>query len=582
MTLYYASTDLAAGFDARAAGSLPPGWTAPAGTWQIGTTQTGLGHSHSFGATSRADGDVALLTGMAAVADMDVLMAQKLTGWGSAAPLIGPVLRADAANANHYAIVAQGSGSSAAPWIFRKTAGTYSLLSNTGLFGSAAGTTAWTNGDIMWLRARVQGGTIRLRAWKAGNPEPAGWDATATDSTLTAPGIAGLYYATNGTAQPAMAISEIQVSADGSETAAATPAATTPAAATPAPGITLRPDDAALLYTPYTWNLQPAAATAAAPGAGFRCLYTGSHSRLNFNVDAMVSPASQIWWRIDNGPWTQDSLAATIACTVPPATAANPDVAYHLLDVIVKSMTETQNRWNPGASTRVIFTGLTLAPGATAAAPLAAPLNLLIYGDSLTEGVRTLGETAADDTDRNDASLGWAHRLGSLLGAEVGLAGFGAQGLTTAGSGNVPALGASWNLLYAGAPRSFAPAPDLVILNIGTNDGSADTSGAMTALLNALIAACPATPIAVLRPFNGSQAANLQAAIAACTAPARCHDIPTAGMFAPGYGADSIALHPSGPNNIARIAPRLAAALRPLLGAASPPWFRPGFRQGLV
>ena len=743
MTLYYASNDAATGFDALATGALPAGWTAKTGTWQIGTTQTSLGHSHSFGSTTKGDGDVALLTGIAAMADMDLLYAQKLVSWGSAGPLIAPVLRADAANANHYTVVAQGSGAqgggtAAVPLIFKKVNGAYALLSSTGQLGGAAGSAAWVNGDIMWIRAQAQGSTIRVRAWKDGASEPSGWDAAVTDSAISAPGIPGLYYSANGAALPAMAITEMQVASIGSETPAltiATPAAsaagasltitgtytgaplaldyqidagtwtavptptisggtysftiTAPAAgshtigvrdraltgtavmsgsfsttsgaaltiATPGPvpagksmilsgtytgtappslnyafdggtyrpgfGATisggtwsltvtapalgthtvsiqnantpaltatsdsfaalLAPDDAALLYTPYTWTVQPAAAATANPGAGLRTLFTGSTCILNFDVTTMVSPASQIWWRIDNGPWTQATLAATIACTVPPITAGNADVPYHLLEVVVKSMTETQNRWNPGASTRVIFTGLALAAGAAVAPPLAAPLSLLIYGDSITEGVRTLGEAAANDTDRNDSSLGWAHRLGGLLGAETGIVGFGAQGLSTGGSGNVPPLGAAWNLLYANTPRSFTPMPDLIILNIGTNDGTANTIAAMTSLLDALIQTCPTTPIAILRPFNGNQAANLQTAIAACANPTRCHYTATAEFFSPAYGADTIALHPAGPNNTARIAPQIATALRPLLaGTTTTPWFRPGFRQGLV
>ena len=667
MTLSYTSTDASTGFDTLATGSLPTGWTAKTGSWQIGTTQTSLGHSRSFGSTTKADGDVALLTGIAATADMDLLYAQKIVSWGSAGPLIAPVLRADAANANHYTIVAQGSGTAAVPWIFKKVKGAYTLIAQTGLLGAAAGSTIWANGDIMWIRAQAQGTTIRVRAWKNGASEPAGWDASVTDSAITAPGVPGLYHSANGVSLPAMAVSELQVASFGSETPTPTLTIATPATATagasltitgtctgftpvaldyqidagtwtaaPSPAIsggtysfsiaapaagshtlgvrdrtltdtpatsgsvtttagtapTLSPNNAALLYTPYTWNVQQTAATTANPGAGFRILFTGSTCILTFDVAGMVGPASQIWWRIDNGPWAQAALAATIACTIPPITAGNADVPYHLLEVIVKSMTETQNRWNPGASTRVVFTGLTLAAGAAVAPPLAAPISLLIYGDSITEGVRTLGEFAANDTDRNDAMMGWAYRLGALLGAEVGVVGFGAQGLSTGGSGNVPALGAAWNLLYAGTARNFTPQPDLVILNIGTNDGTANTTAAMTGLLNSLIEACPGKPIAILRPFNANQAANLQTAIAACTSPAQCHYITTAAVFSTAYGADTMALHPAGPNNIARIAPQIATALRPLLAGTSTgtgtgtapktPWFRPGFRQGLV
>ena len=130
--------------------------------------------------------------------------------------------------------------------------------------------------------------------------------------------------------------------------------------------------------------------------------------------------------------------------------------------------------------------------------------------------------------------------------------------------------------------RSFSTVPDLVVINIGTNDGATNTVAAMTGVLNALIAACPGKPIAVLRPFNGNQAANLQAAIAACGNPSACRWIDTTGFFDVAYGADGLALHPSGPNNLGRIAPLVAAALRPLLVGTGGLGFRAGFQRGLL
>ena len=86
-------------------------------------------------------------------------------------------------------------------------------------------------------------------------------------------------------------------------------------------------------------------------------------------------------------------------------------------------------------------------------------------------------------------------------------------------------------------------------------------------------------------PFNGAEATNLQAAIAACSAPAQVHWIDTTGLLNPALGVDSLGLHPSGPNNLATIAPALASLLRPLVSgttAVMPPGFRPGFRQSLL
>lgn len=178
----------------------------------------------------------------------------------------------------------------------------------------------------------------------------------------------------------------------------------------------------------------------------------------------------------------------------------------------------------------------------------------------------TLGSSQHYDTDHNDASVVYSFAQGALLGAEVGVVGFGATGLSRGGSGGVPALGESWDMMWAGVPRSFSPRPDLVVFNEGTNDGANDITAAFAAVLDDVLAACPGTPIAVLLPFNGAQRAHLVAAIAACANPARVHFIDTAGFYNTSFGGG---LHPTGPNDVARVAPQIAAQLRPLI--APPP-----------
>ena len=732
LTIYYTSNDISVGFDAASVGALPASWVAKVGTWQVGTVQVLSGHSHSFGSTSHGDGDVALLTGIAAQADMQISVRQKLTGLvATAAPMMGVLLRMDAAYSNGYAILVDQTGTLGALrlLVFRRAGGGYTFL---GASAAIAGIT-FSGTDVVMLRAQIQGSNISAKLWPLRISEPTTWHYVIADAAITAAGYTGLYNGLDGAGAAVFAVDDVVVSdlpslsvatptgvvagsamvvsgtytgqdpaglnvqfdsagyvvasgpsigagsfalsvaapsagahtvsvqqandtavvgtsasfvaATGSLTVAtpatviagqpmtisgsyagATPTgfnyrfdsagyiaasgaviggggysftvtapavgshtvsvqeagATTVTATSGAFAASVGPGDATILYSPYTWDVQAGTATAANAGASFRMLFTGTTCVLNFNVSAMVSPASQIWWRIDNGPWTQAVVAATVTCGVPVATAGNADVPYHLIEVIVKSMTETQNRWNSGSSTRVVFTGVVLANGASTALPSRAPRTILVFGDSITEGVRTLGESALLDTDRNDACMGWARRLADLLGAEVGVVGFGAQGLAVTGSGNVPVVGTSWNFIYAGAARHFSQQPDLVVINIGTNDGGASTAVAMKNLLNGIISACPGKPIVVLRPFNGAQAANLQAAIAACNDPAQCRYVDTAGMFNVAYGADSLGLHPSGPNNVARIAPQIAAAINPVLSPGMQRGFRIGFQQGLL
>merc|ERR1712070_1276991 len=88
-----------------------------------------------------------------------------------------------------------------------------------------------------------------------------------------------------------------------------------------------------------------------------------------------------------------------------------------------------------------------------------------------------------------------------------------------------------------------------------------DITAAMTDVLQKLVGACPGVPIAVLQPFNGGQISHLKAAVAATGSP-DVHYIDTTGFYNMKYGGN---LHPTGPNDVAQIAPRIANKLRPLL-----------------
>jgi hypothetical protein len=62
----------------------------------------------------------------------------------------------------------------------------------------------------------------------------------------------------------------------------------------------------------------------------------------------------------------------------------------------------------------------------------------------------------------------YSYQLYASLPCEVGVVGFGATGLSHGGSGGVPALPVSWNLMWEGAPRDFETfPPDVVVYNEG-------------------------------------------------------------------------------------------------------------------
>jgi lysophospholipase L1-like esterase len=325
----------------------------------------------------------------------------------------------------------------------------------------------------------------------------------------------------------------------------------------------------AILYSPYNW-IAGASATTICAGAYFRTLFTGNSCVLNVNTANLSAPYSEIWARIDGyGPWTAYSVAATVTLAMPSDTTAS---AWHLLEVMVKSTSETINRWNAPSNTAVIFTGLTIDAGASVYLPRSYPLNVFVLGDSITEGVRTINSTAANDTDRNDNKSCWSFQQRELLGAEIGICGFGATGLTKGGSGNMPAATVYWNQQLPGVPRVFTPAPDLIIINHGTNDQSATPAAVTAALIQVLSGMLAATPqktqIAVLEPFGGFQAAALQAAVSDVGS-TRVQFVNTTGALNTAFGIDPTGLHPTGPNDLALVGPLVGQLLTPILRPAA-------------
>lgn len=281
----------------------------------------------------------------------------------------------------------------------------------------------------------------------------------------------------------------------------------------------------AILYSPYTWGgLAHGTATTISAGAYFRLQFTGDSCTLHTDTSAMKDMFSQFWTRVDGGPLVQHVLSpGNPSMSVPlgpPFTASR----NHLLEVIVKSTTETRQRWAMPSATAVIFTGITIASDASGgavavSAPRRKPYNVLIYGDSITEGVRTLGYVGIqNDTDRNDAVRDYSYQLSQMLPVEIGVVAFGATGTTKGGSGAVPALPVSWNQLWNGEPRVFTPTPDLVVYNEGTNDGKSITA-TLLQVVKGVQGVAPSARQLLLLPFNGGHEQDILDVVAQAASP---------------------------------------------------------------
>jgi hypothetical protein len=247
---------------------------------------------------------------------------------------------------------------------------------------------------------------------------------------------------------------------------------------------------------------------------------------------------------------------------------SDQDNGRHLLEVFVDATSETVNRWSPQA-TGVLLTGITLASsGDSLSLPTIRPKLLIVYADSIGEGVRTLAQNAATDVARNSSMVSWVVELAARLNAEYANIGFGASGINNGGAGGVPRLVDSWSLMWSGQARDFSVPPDYCVWLEGTNDGANNTTALGLSALNAQLAAMPGAQIYVMRPLNGTaQAANLQTICSTCNEPTRVHYVDTAGFWETYEASDS--LHPYGYVNLAKIGPQMASAILALEPTAS-------------
>ncbi|KXV20055.1 LamG-like jellyroll fold domain-containing protein [Gluconobacter japonicus] len=327
-------------------------------------------------------------------------------------------------------------------------------------------------------------------------------------------------------------------------------------------------NDGPVYFSPYNWAKNVYGTHSINAGAYLKTTYTGGQCSITLNpeVNKIFNTPSEIEVSVDGLPGKiypvgQDSLP----CSPDPRMATN----QHSLRVAIKSTTETATRWSTVPDTVVTVRGINIGAGQSFSSPKVYPRTLLFYGDSITEGVRTLGETQPLDTDRNDNAVEWSAQVAQRLNAEYGIVGFGATGLTVSGSGGVPALTSAWNQIYPGQSRSFSSCPTAMIENEGTNDGSAaasDVQTAETTFLNAFSAMCPSSKLIVMRPFNGAQWSALQASVASLPGK-NISLLDTTGFMNTAMGVDGLGLHPTANNAVNYLAPQVATAVRQIIEA---------------
>lgn len=296
------------------------------------------------------------------------------------------------------------------------------------------------------------------------------------------------------------------------------------------PGQVVPPDDPRIVLEGQ-WGHQPGVAITVNSGSRILFAFRGGRVQALFDVHGLTS-APQLWVSIDDA---EPELHVVDGPVI--ELAAEP--GQHRVEIAVKDVDERVNRWNPPFGCAVVFAGLVL--DADSRIRLGGRPNgprLEFYGDSVTQGVRALGPELGPAGA--DGTKSFAYLTARAFGATAYQVGFGRQGVSRAGNGQVPAGSESFGWNFAGSKAERIGDPDVVVIQFGVNDEApGDAYGRYLAQVRA---AYPSTKIVALSPFTGEHAAEIEAAVAAAGDPDTVY-VGTQGWLGPDDYTDEV--HPS-------------------------------------
>jgi lysophospholipase L1-like esterase len=307
------------------------------------------------------------------------------------------------------------------------------------------------------------------------------------------------------------------------------------------------------------WNQLADRAITVNTGSHVVAQFSGTAIAARFDITLNQAPNPTLAWRIDQGTWQEGELAASLPLGT--GLSSGP----HEVTLMVRGLNENQNRWSPPLVSSITFLGFDVMGGAVQPSLRPVRARIEFLGDSITEGINTWTSVNGQTTPcwRDDGRLAFSSQTAQLLGAEWRQVGFGRQGLLIVGNGGVPVAAQSFGFTYVNVPRD-AWQPDMVVINEGTNDGATAANlfqPAYAMYLSTIRAAYPNAKIVAMRPFNGSEAAPIQATVQARNAAgdARAYYVDTTGWLVAADFTDG--LHPN-PGGATKAAQALMQAIR--------------------
>jgi lysophospholipase L1-like esterase len=332
--------------------------------------------------------------------------------------------------------------------------------------------------------------------------------------------------------------------------------------------------DEAIHFSPYNSPRQGSEVVWVYPGSYLHTRFSGARAALRVRLEG-VGGAVKFRWSIDAGPLQSATLRA--GQELLPLAADLPD-GEHALTLLLAATDANDDRWQiPRQAVRL--RGLVIDDAARLSPPAHRPARrAVIFGDSITEGAWNLGDSYrvadgrwADWVAHSDATQAWPRFLAEALQLDYGVIASGGMSWLRPSHSGIPPFPESWRFHWAGHPRTLNPAPDLVIVNMGTNDGARDTSAAVTQWLQDIRRATgPRTPVFLLIPFGQQNREPLSRAVQAANDPfvhlIDCGPEAAAGLnkYREASAASFDGLHPNAATHAA-LARLLAEKIKPLL-----------------
>lgn len=269
-------------------------------------------------------------------------------------------------------------------------------------------------------------------------------------------------------------------------------------------------------FSPYNWRISGGQAISINPGAYFKAKPSGTAASLGVSVTSISGAGTaakkypRIRWSVDGGAWSTSQLASgntSVTLFTGLADTTHTVLFYFLASDAYSS------RWD--ATMALNITGVTLDAGKSLSAPTQRTGRLIAYGDSITEGAWVLGGPSdlTEYSNYEDSSASWLRWVAEALDCEYGSCAFGGQAWDSTWNSDVPSLPNAYNYYYGSNSRLsgglLSPAPDYVLVNMGTNGGLASGTTLQTWLGNIRTAAGSSARIVVIVPFGQTGVTNI-------------------------------------------------------------------------